>query len=109
MVIELLNYKTSMLNPILKWIAPVLYLIALILFYKASKAYGGKFKRGLNYLMISLIFGIIAFTFRFLGDIILPDYKWGESIFYLTFAIMNLFVASSFMLYVREVNKNARF
>ncbi|MCG7848340.1 MAG: hypothetical protein MIO93_04070 [ANME-2 cluster archaeon] len=109
MVIELLNYQTSMLNPILKLLAPLLYVIALILFFKASKAYGGEFKKGLNFLMISLILGIAAFTFGFLGDIITLDFKWGESLFFLAFAIMNLFVAAKFLKYVEEVNEDVRF
>ncbi|MBW6518542.1 MAG: hypothetical protein K0A89_08590 [ANME-2 cluster archaeon] len=109
MVIEILNYKTSMLNPILKWLAPLLYVIALILFYKARKAYGGDFKKGLNFLMVSLVLGIAAFTFRFLGDIITLDFKWGESLFFLAFAFMNLLVAAKFLKYVKEVNENVRF
>lgn len=98
-----------MLNPLLKWLAPLLYVVALILFYKAGKAYGGEFKKGLNFLMISLVLGIAAFSFRFLGDTITLDFKWGESLFFLAFAIMNLLVAAKFFKYVKVVNENVRF
>ncbi|MCL7476199.1 MAG: hypothetical protein M8352_09200 [ANME-2 cluster archaeon] len=59
--------------------------------------------------MVSLVFGIAAFTFRFFADIMTLDFKWSESLFFLAFANTNLLVAAKFMKYVEEVNENVRF
>lgn len=109
MVMEIFDYGSSFLNPTLKWIAPILFLGSIIFFYLANKEYGGEFKKGLNLLMISLIVGSVAFFFRVMGDKIAPDFKWGESLFFLIFAILNLVVAFKFLKYVREVKKNVKF
>jgi hypothetical protein len=109
MVIELLNYSTSFLNPALKWIAPAIFLIALVLFFFANKGYGGEFKKGIDFLMISILVGVLAMVFRWLGDKIVPDFKWGESLFFLVFAIVNLLAALKLLKYVKEVKKNVKF
>jgi len=109
MVIELFNYGTSVLNPILKWVAPMLFLVALVLFYLANKNYGGEFKKGIDFLIISILVGVLAFVFRVLGDKIMPGFKWGESIFFLIFAILCLFAALKLLKYVRDVKKNVKF
>ena len=43
-VVDLFNYKTSWLNPGLKWFAPFLFLIACAFLFGAYARYGGVFK-----------------------------------------------------------------
>lgn len=103
MEFELLNYKTSFLNPTLKWVAPILYMAALVMCVQAYKNYGGIFKQAMQVLVFTLIVGALAFFFRVSGDIVLPDFKWGESLFYLVFVVLNVFVASRFLKVIREI------
>ena len=103
MEFELFNYKTSFLNPLLKWIAPFLFLIALTLVIRAYKYYGGVLKDAMMVLGICLLVGVLAFFFRVGGDIILPNFKWGESIFQLVFVLFNIVVAAKFLRVMREV------
>ena len=106
MEIELLNYKTSFLNPMLKWIAPVLFLIAFVMIMKAYNNYGGIFKDTMRLLVISVLVGVLAFFFRVGGDVILPNFKWGESIFYLLFVVFNILVALKFLKVIKELKSD---
>lgn len=106
MELELLNYKTSFLNPLFKWIAPVLFVFALALFIKASANYGGVFKAAMKLLVASVLIGVLAFFFRVGGDVILPNFKWGESVFFLIFVIFNIFVALKFLNVIKEFKSN---
>ena len=103
MELELLNYKTSILNPALKWIAPLLFLVAFAMLVQAYNNYGGIFKQAMKVLLFTLGIGVLAFFFRVSGDVILPNFKWGESLFYLTFVILNILVAAKFLRVIREV------
>ena len=103
MEFDLLNYKTSLLNPTLKWIAPLLYLMALAMLMQAYRNYGGIFKQAMLMLVLTLGIGVLAYFFRVGGDLILPNFKWGESLFYLTFVVLNIFVAAKFLKVIREV------
>ena len=105
-IAELFNYKTSWLNPFLKWVAPFLFLVACILLVNAYQRYGGVFKVAIKYLAISVIVGLMAFLFRVAGDLILPGFKWGESLFQLAFVIVNIVVASKFLAVVKEIKSN---
>ena len=58
MELELLNYKTSILNPALKWIAPVLFLIAFAMLVQAYNNYGGIFKQAMKVLLFTLGVGV---------------------------------------------------
>jgi len=104
MELELLNYKASIMNPALKWIAPILYLTALAMLVQAYRNYGGIFKQAMLMLVFTLSVGVLAYFFRVGGDLILPNFKWGESLFYLTFVVLNIFVAAKFLKVIREVD-----
>lgn len=106
MNLDLLNYNTSFLSSMLKWIAPILLLLASVMLTKAYRNYGGIFKDAMGFLVISVFVGVLAFLFRVGGDLILPNFKWGESLFYLVFVIFNVVVAAKFLKVIKEVNSN---
>ncbi|PLW79564.1 hypothetical protein C0585_07045 [Candidatus Woesearchaeota archaeon] len=103
MVADIFNYGTSFLNPAFKWLAPILFLVAFILFYVGNKKYGGELKTAINWLLVSAGCGVAAFLFRVLADIGLLNFKWGESLFFLLFAVMNLLVAWKFLKIIEGV------
>lgn len=102
MDLSIFNYNTSFLSIILKWIAPVLILLASIMLVKAYRNYGGVFKDAMVFLVVSVFVGAVAFLFRVGGDLILPNFKWGESLFYLIFVFFNLIVAVKFLKVIKE-------
>jgi len=104
--VDLFNYKTSWLNPALKWFAPVLFLVATAFLTAAYASYGGVFKVAIKYLAISVIVGLLAFLFRVGGDVILPGFKWGESLFQLAFVIVNIVVAMKFLTVIKELKSD---
>ena len=103
---EILNYKTSFLNPAMKWFAAILFLIVPILLTKAYRNYGGVFKEAMGFLTVSAYIGALSFLFRVAGDVVLSN-KWGESIFYLIFVIFNIFVAAKFLKVIQGFKDNA--
>lgn len=102
MELELLNYQTSFLSLLLKWGAPVLFLLASLMLAKAYRNYGGVFKNAMGLLVTSVVVGALAFFFRVGGDMILPNFKWGESLFYLILVIFNIVVAAKFLKVIKE-------
>ena len=106
MNLELLNYNTSFLSPMLKWIAPILFLLASVMLAKTYRNYGGVFKDAMGLLVTSVFVGALAFLFRVGGDFILPNFKWGESLFYLVFVVFNVIVAAKFLKLIKEFKSN---
>ena len=106
MDLDLLNYNISFLSPMLKWIAPILFLLASIMLAKAYRNYGGVFKDAVGLLFASVFVGALAFLFRVGGDLILPNFKWGESLFYLAFVVFNIIVAAKFLKVIKEFKSN---
>lgn len=106
MDLDLLNYNTSFLSPMLKWAAPILFLLASIMLAKAYRNYGGVFKDAVGLLVASVFVGALAFLFRVGGDLILPNFKWGESLFYLVFVVFNIIVAAKFLKVIKEFKSN---
>lgn len=92
MVIEILTYKTSILNPLLKIISIVIFCIGTYYFYMAKQKYGGQLKTIANFLFLGGLAGIISSISRIVGDYMIVT-KWGESIFFLIFGIVSLYVA----------------
>lgn len=97
MELDFLNYKASFLSAMLKWIVPILFLFASVMLVKAYRNYGGVFKDVMGLLIASVFVGTLAFLFRIFGDIIMPNFKWGESLFYLAFVVFNIAVAAKFL------------
>lgn len=102
MDIDFLNYKSSFLSTMLKWIVPILFLFASAMLAKAYKNYGGVFKDVMGLLIASVFVGTLAFLFRIFGDIIMPNFKWGESLFYLAFVAFNIVVAAKFLQVIKR-------
>jgi hypothetical protein len=92
MIPDFFNYKTSILNPVLKFIAPFILLYGVYFFYKARKMYSYELKKLMTLLMVTGIFGFLATLFRFLGDY-LTMWKWGESLAFLVFGLVSVYSA----------------
>ncbi|PKG33209.1 hypothetical protein [Methanoregula sp.] len=92
MVIEILSYKASILNPVFKCLIIILYSIGTWFFYKAWKKYEGNLKVIAGALMCGGIAACIGAGARFLGDY-LAQFKWMESTGAVIFALVSLFVA----------------
>ncbi len=92
MVIEILSYKTSILNPLFKFLVIVLYAIGAWFFYRAWRKYGGNLKIIAGALMCGGIAACIGAGARFLGDYLI-QFKWMESTGAIIFALVSLFVA----------------
>ena len=92
MIPDLLNYKMSILNPMLKLLTPLLFLWGTYYAYKASRRYRGEIGKLMRALALVGVAGFLANLFRYLGDV-MTMWKWGESIGYLLFCIVNLYAA----------------
>jgi len=92
MVIELLSYKGSMLNPLLKWVVLFLFLIATYYFYRCRLIYGGKLQFVATLLILGGAAAGLSSAFRIAGDLLI-QWKWGESTLGLVFALITLIVA----------------
>ncbi|MFH0968375.1 MAG: hypothetical protein V1862_11900 [Methanobacteriota archaeon] len=92
MVIELLSYKDSFLNPLLKIIILALFIVAVYFFYRCHLTYGGKLRLVATLLMLGGVAGVMAWLFRYGGDFY-SQWKWAESILTLALAIISLVIA----------------
>jgi len=90
MVPELLNYKVSFLNPLLKIIVPLIFLFGAYYFYRARNAYGGEMGKVVRRLAFAGVIGFFAMSLRYAGDLF-SVWKWGESLGYLVFGIANVY------------------
>jgi len=99
MVIEILSYNTSLLNPLLKFLIFSLFALGTCFFYQAWKKFkGGNIRLIAGALTCGGIAACIGAGARFLGDF-LVDLKWLESTGAIIFALISLFVA--WMVYTR--------
>jgi len=92
MTIEILSYTTSILNPGLKLLVIVLFVIAAWLFYRCRQKYGGILRQVSTLLLAGAGAGALAAAFRLEGDFFV-QYKWGESLLDLAFVILTLAIA----------------
>jgi len=92
MVIEILSYKTSILNPLFKLLVIILYAIGTWYFYLAWKKFGGNLKFIAGALMCGGIAAVTGASARFLGDYLI-QFKWLESTGAIVFALVSIFVA----------------
>lgn len=89
---DLLSYPNSFLNPLLKVVVLVLFVISVYLFYRCRLIYGGKLRLISTLLLVGGVAGILAWIFRIEGDFY-SQWKWAESIFSLVLAIITLVIA----------------
>lgn len=92
MVIEILSYKASILNPLFKGLIIILYAIGTGFFFLAWKKYGGNLKVIAGALMCGGIAACIGAGARFLGDYLI-QFKWMESTGVIIFALVSILVA----------------
>jgi hypothetical protein len=104
MVIEILSYQSSILNPLLKIIIFLIFAIGTWYFYQAGKKYGGNLGKIARILMWGGIAGCIAALFRNLGDYYIQD-KWIESAGGIFFALISLVVAYVVYTKFAEINE----
>ncbi|PKL59186.1 MAG: hypothetical protein CVV33_09135, partial [Methanomicrobiales archaeon HGW-Methanomicrobiales-4] len=88
MVIEFLSYKDSFLNPLLKLIILVLFIVSVYFFYRSRLIYGGKLHLVATLLLLGGVAGSVGWLFRYEGDFY-AQWKWAESIFTLVLAIIS--------------------
>ena len=106
MVSEFFNYSTSVLNPVLKWVAIILMIVALVFLILSNRGYRWKFRGRVILLIWSVVVGFLSFFFRRMGDVFDLGFKWGESLFALAFVLSNFLVAYYFLKYTEEADKN---
>lgn len=104
MVIEILSYNTSVLNPALKLLIIILFIIAAWLFYRCRQKYGGILRQVSTLLLAGAVAGALASLFRFEGDFYV-QYKWGESVLDLAFVILTLAIALVIRAKMQEVTR----
>lgn len=92
MVIEILSYKTSIINPLLKVFAIILFGIAAYLLFRCLRQYGGVLRQVATLLCLGAFAGLLASAFRFEGDFY-QQYKWGESVLNLIIVLIMLVIA----------------
>ena len=102
MVPDILSYPHSILNPAMKILSVVFFVIGVYVFYRCRCIYGGKLKVIAALLLLGGITGILASLFRFEGDYF-TAWKWLESTFDLVLAIISFAIAYI----IRQKLKNA--
>jgi hypothetical protein len=89
---DLLNYGKSFLNPALKMLVPLIFLVGTFYAYRAVRRYPGEISKLMWALVLVGVTGFLANLFRYLGDVI-TLWKWAESIGNLFFGLANLYAA----------------
>lgn len=92
MVFELISYKDSFLNPLLKLTVLMLFILSVYFFYRARLLYGGKLHLIATLLLLGGVAGSVGWLFRYEGDFY-TQWKWAESTFALALAIISLVIA----------------
>jgi len=102
-MIEIFNYKESILNPLLKLVVPFLFLWGIYYFYKARNQYEGELGKVVSRLTLAGFVGFLANLFRFAADIWSVEFKWGESLFFLIFALTNVYAVWPLLTFMRRM------
>ncbi len=100
---DLLNYKTSFLNPGLKILVPLIFLAGSFYFFSLRNKYQGEIGKVVLRLALAGLIGFLANFFRFGADLWFADYKWGESLGYLIFAIANVWAVWPLISFGEEI------
>lgn len=103
---SLFNYDTSPLNPALKILIPVIFLVVFAIYFYIHRFYRGKLKVFLDFLFLFALLAVSAGVFRYFGDGTMfgftKDYslKWlqslamvAEAVFFVLagYTLLNLF------------------
>jgi hypothetical protein len=98
-MVELLNYDTSWLNPVLKFVIIGLYIVVAYVYYRAKKTYAGDIEKVLGTLFwMSTVAGVAALLRYFghgtdFGFTSAYSLKWIQSLGYVFQAALFVFVA----------------
>lgn len=101
---DLLNYKTSFLNPGLKILVPLIFLAGSFYFFSLRNKYQGEIGKVILRLAIAGFIGFLANFFRYGADLWFVDYKWGESLGYLIFALTNVWAVWPLISFGKEIH-----
>ncbi len=101
---DLFNYQTSPLNPGLKILVPLIFLLGTLYFFKARQQYGGELGKVINRLFYAGILGVLSNGFRYAGDLVVL-WKWGESLMYLLFGLASLYAVWPLLVFARGVQQ----
>jgi hypothetical protein len=93
MTLDLFNYSKSFLNPALKLLILLLFLGGTYYAYRAARRYQGEISKLMRALMLVGGVGFLANLFRYLGDVMTLSWKWGESVGFFVFGLVNLYAA----------------
>ena len=105
---DLLDYNTSILNPALKIIIPVIFLAVAYIYYTVRNKYEGKVKSFVTGLFYFALFVFIASVFRYFGHGIEFGFtqelslKWLESITYMISSITFLLAGKKLFTLLEE-------
>jgi hypothetical protein len=102
MGIDILSYNTSVLNPLLKLLVLLLFILAVWLFYRCRQHYGGILRQVSTLLLAGAAAGALASAFRFQGDFYV-QYKWGESALDLALVLFVLVISLIIRAKMKEV------
>ncbi len=93
MIPDIFNYSTSFLNPALKLLVPLLFLLGTYFSDKAMRRYTGEIRKLMKALTIVGTAGFLANLFRYMADVLAVSWKWGESLAMLMFVVASLYAA----------------
>lgn len=99
-MVDPFNYGTSPLNPGLKILVILIFIVGTVYFYKARHRYGGELGKVINRLFIAGILGVASFGFRYAGDLF-AVWKWGESLMYVLFGLANVYAVWPLLVFAR--------
>lgn len=100
---DFLNYGESFLNPLLKLLVVILFVIGTIFFFRARMRFGGDLKTIATMLTLTGVAGVVSGFSRFIGDYVLI-WKWSESVFMLTFAVVSFSVGYLILMLFRGID-----
>lgn len=101
MLLNLLNYKISILNPIYKIAVPAIFLVSIYFFFQARSKYKGVIGTVVNRLFFAGIIGFLAMSLRFAGDYY-QFWKWAESLGFVAMCLANVFAVWPLMTFVKK-------
>jgi hypothetical protein len=101
MLLDLLNYKTSILNPTYKILAPAMFLVSAYFLFHARNQYKGELGKVVNRLLFASIIGFLAMSLRYAGDYY-QFWKWAESLGYVAMCAANVFAVWPLMTFVKK-------
>jgi hypothetical protein len=93
MISDLFDYSTSFLNPALKLLVPLIFLVGTYYADRAMRRYTGEIRKLMKALTIVGTAGFLSNLFRYMADVLVVSWKWGESLAMLLFVLVSLYAA----------------